>query len=80
MVQAGSRERLDVYDGLGVHPDQRRYIGRILELDDPADEDAVVWLDWSAARERRLGSPPSSRSRSQAQRQRRGWPAATTAR
>jgi uncharacterized protein len=41
-------ERVDTYDELGAHPAQRRYIGRILERDDPEDEDAVVWLDWPA--------------------------------
>jgi phage tail sheath protein FI len=45
VVQAGSR--VDQVDFLGVHPDHRRYVGRIFELDDPADEDVVVWLDWS---------------------------------
>ncbi len=40
-------ERVDVHDELGAHPDQKRYIGRILERDDPEDENAVVWLDWN---------------------------------
>jgi phage tail sheath protein FI len=44
IVQAG--ERIDQYDFIGVHPDHKRYVGRILELDDPADEDAIVTLDW----------------------------------
>ena len=39
-------ERLDVYDELSPDPTQRRYIGRILDLNDPEDENAVVWLDW----------------------------------
>lgn len=38
-------ERTDVYDGLGVHPDQTRYIGKILGRDHPEDDNAVVWLD-----------------------------------
>jgi phage tail sheath protein FI len=42
-------ERVDTYDELALHPSQRRYIGRILERDDPEDEDAVVWLDWDYA-------------------------------
>jgi phage tail sheath protein FI len=42
-------ERLDVYDELAAHPSQRRFIGRILERDDPEDENAVIWLDWDAA-------------------------------
>jgi phage tail sheath protein FI len=40
-------DRLDVHDALGAHPAQTRYIGRILELQDPEDQDAVVWLDWT---------------------------------
>jgi phage tail sheath protein FI len=39
-------EREDVYDQLGADPQQKRYVGRILERDSPEDEDAVVWLDW----------------------------------
>ncbi|MBV9879458.1 MAG: phage tail sheath family protein [Gemmatirosa sp.] len=39
-------ERLDEYTELGTHPAQKRYIGRILDRDDPEDESAVVWLDW----------------------------------
>lgn len=42
-------ERVDVYDELGVHPDQKRYVGRILQRDDPEDENAVVWLQWDPA-------------------------------
>jgi len=40
-------ERRDVYDELAPSPVQKRYIGKILEKDDPEDEDAVVWLDWT---------------------------------
>lgn len=40
-------ERVDAYDELAAHPDQKRFVGRILDKDDPADEDAVVWLDWT---------------------------------
>ncbi|HKP74706.1 MAG TPA: phage tail sheath subtilisin-like domain-containing protein [Longimicrobiaceae bacterium] len=39
-------ERQDFYPELAFHPDQKRYIGRILEQNDPADENSVVWLDW----------------------------------
>jgi len=39
-------DRLDVYDELGAHPLQKRYIGKILQRDNPEDENAVVWLDW----------------------------------
>ena len=38
--------RLDVYGELGVDPADRRYIGRILQKNDPEDEDAIVWLDY----------------------------------
>jgi phage tail sheath protein FI len=39
-------ERVDVYEELGVHPSQKRFIGKILDRHDPEDEDAVVWLRW----------------------------------
>jgi phage tail sheath protein FI len=39
-------ERIDFYDELGAHPDQKRYIGKILQRDDPEDENSVLWLDW----------------------------------
>ena len=42
-------ERLDVYDELGADPSQKRFVGRILQKDDPEDENAVVWLDWDPA-------------------------------
>jgi phage tail sheath protein FI len=42
-------ERIDTHDALAVHPAQKRYIGRILELEDPEDEGAVVWLEWAPA-------------------------------
>lgn len=42
-------ERTDVYEELGTHPAQKRYIGRILQKDDPEDENAVVWLQWDPA-------------------------------
>jgi hypothetical protein len=40
-------ERSDAHDALAMHPAQKRYIGRILERDDPEDESGVVWLDWA---------------------------------
>ncbi|MFC4065956.1 phage tail sheath family protein [Actinoplanes subglobosus] len=43
-----SPERVDVYDDLAVHPAQRRWIGRILQADDPEDENAVLFLDTAA--------------------------------
>jgi len=42
-------ERIDVYDQLGADPRQKRDIARILQRDDPEDENAFVWLDWAAA-------------------------------
>jgi uncharacterized protein len=39
-------ERVDFYPELSFYPDHKRYIGRILQRDDPADENAVVWLSW----------------------------------
>jgi uncharacterized protein len=41
-------ERVDAYGDLATHPAQRRWIGHILQADDPEDEDAVVWLDTGA--------------------------------
>jgi hypothetical protein len=41
-----SDERVDQYTELGGDPAQTRYLGKVLERDDPADENAVVWLDW----------------------------------
>ncbi|HJQ69636.1 MAG TPA: phage tail sheath subtilisin-like domain-containing protein [Blastocatellia bacterium] len=45
VVRAGP-ERVDVYDELAADPAQRRFIGRILERDDPEDENAIVWFDY----------------------------------
>jgi phage tail sheath protein FI len=36
-----------VYDQLGADPAHKRYIGKILQLDNPEDENAIVWLDWT---------------------------------
>ena len=41
-------ERIDAYSDLATHPAQRRWIGHILQSDDPEDEDAVVYLDTDA--------------------------------
>jgi phage tail sheath protein FI len=35
-----------VYDQLGADPAQKRYIQKILQLDNPEDENAAVWLKW----------------------------------
>ncbi len=43
-----SAERTDFYEGLATHPDQKRYIGRILQAAHPEDEDAAIHLEWDA--------------------------------
>lgn len=45
----GADNRVDSYDQLGLHPAQRRYIAKVLELNDPEDENALVALDWTPA-------------------------------
>jgi hypothetical protein len=47
LVQAGN-DRVDQYAELGADPAQTRYIGTVLDQDDPADENAMVWLKWDA--------------------------------
>jgi phage tail sheath protein FI len=37
---------LKVYDGLGTDPASKRYIAKILQADNPEDENAVVYLRW----------------------------------
>src|SRR5262249_40269364 len=37
----------DAYQQLAAHPDQHRDIGKVLERDDPEDEDAMVYLEWA---------------------------------
>ena len=39
-------ERIEEYVDLAAHADQKRYIGKILQKDDPEDENAPVWFDW----------------------------------
>jgi uncharacterized protein len=39
-------ENPTVYTELGADPRQKRYIGKILQIDDPEDENAMVWLQW----------------------------------
>ena len=41
-----SAERVDEYAELAASPLAKRSLARILQLDDPQDEDAVVWLDF----------------------------------
>ncbi len=49
-------ERTDEFTQLSTSPEQKRYIGRVLELDDPEDENSTVWFSWD----------PSSSAQSQA--------------
>ena len=44
-VQVGT-ERVDQYSELAGDPDQTRYIAKVLDKEDPADENALVYLDW----------------------------------
>lgn len=41
-------DQVQVFNGLGAvdDPNQRRYVGRILEKEDPEDENAAIWLDF----------------------------------
>lgn len=39
-------DRIEDYGELAAEGGQKRYIGRILQRDDPEDEDAPAWLDW----------------------------------
>lgn len=48
VIVHGPDGRIDTYEQLGAHPTQRRYIGKVLEQHDPDDENAMVWLDWTA--------------------------------
>ena len=43
----GPDGRLDSYDQLAPHPVQRRAIGKVLEANDPEDENAIVYLQWA---------------------------------
>ncbi len=45
LVQSGN-DRSDQYSELGGDPAQTRYIGTILQKDDPADENALIYLEW----------------------------------
>jgi uncharacterized protein len=42
-----SPERIEDYGGLSSHRRHKRAVTRILERDDPADEDTPVWLRWA---------------------------------
>ena len=45
-VQVTLGDRVTEYAELAGHTDQKRYIGRILALDEPEDEDCPIWLNW----------------------------------
>lgn len=45
----GPAGRIDAYDQIATHPDQHRYIGKLLAADDPEDGDAMVCLEYSAS-------------------------------
>ena len=47
----GPRGRVDSYEQLAAHPDQRRFIGTVLGLNDPEDDNAMVALQWTDAGE-----------------------------
>jgi hypothetical protein len=46
VIVKGPDGRIDTYDQLAAHPDQRRDIAKVLELDDPEDENAMIALAW----------------------------------
>ncbi|MGR9117361.1 MAG: phage tail sheath family protein, partial [Gammaproteobacteria bacterium] len=41
-----NNERLEQYTELAAHPDQKRYIGRIMGLSEPEDQDLQIYFDW----------------------------------
>jgi phage tail sheath protein FI len=41
-------DRTDLYREIGTGASQKRYIGRILDREDPEDENAMIYLDWDA--------------------------------
>lgn len=47
VIVAVDLDRVDVYNELAADPRQKRYIGKILQANDPEDENAVVFLDWT---------------------------------
>jgi phage tail sheath protein FI len=44
-----NNEQIEEYVGLAASGKQKRYICKILQLDDPEDENTPVWLDWDPA-------------------------------
>lgn len=49
VIVYGPSGRIDSYTELSGSPDQHRYIGKVLEKDDPEDENAIVYLQWVPA-------------------------------
>lgn len=49
---SGPDGRIDVYEQLASHPDQPRFIGKLLDADDPEDEHARLYLDWTPGGDR----------------------------
>lgn len=47
VVVTGTDGRTDSYERLAAHPGQLRYVGKVLERDDPEDENAMIRLDWT---------------------------------
>jgi uncharacterized protein len=47
VIVTGPDGRVDSYEQLAAHPDQLRYIGKVLEANDPEDENAMVYLRWT---------------------------------
>jgi phage tail sheath protein FI len=43
----GPNGRIDSYDQLTAGPGQQRFVGTVLDLNNPEDQDAMVWLKWS---------------------------------
>jgi len=46
IIGNGDSSRLEEFNELAASPLQKRYIGRILQKDDPEDQDAPIWFDW----------------------------------
>lgn len=47
VIVYGPSGRIDNYAELSGAPNQHRYIGKVLEKDDPEDENAIVYLKWT---------------------------------
>lgn len=47
-IQVTIGNRIEEYVDLAGDAAQKRYVGRILDKDDPEDEDCPIWLNWQA--------------------------------